>query len=278
MAGRAALQALRDSGRGSSELSLIAHAGYRDDDHYTPVTYLQRVLNAPHALSVEIGAASNGGAAALVSAAEHLTARPEARAALITAGSLSSRLHDDRLEDEAGIVVGDGAAAAVLTREPGYARLITTTHTSAPHLENLSRGTLTLQDFRLRRRMLLEDTGVAPYLTSLRECTHVSVLAALGEAELTPSDISHTLVIAMGAPVIDVLLTGPPLFLSRTKSSWAFGRHTGHAGACDILLALNHLLRTKQPAPGEHILLISFGMGFRWTIAVLQTTERPDAR
>jgi 3-oxoacyl-[acyl-carrier-protein] synthase-3 len=275
MAARAALTALRDSGVPGSELSLLAHAAFQDEDHYTPSPYLLRVLGS-QAPGIEIGAASDGGAAALVAAAEHLTARPDARAAMVTAGS---RFPQERwgYVHEIGYLAGDAGAAAVLTRRPGVARLVATAHTAAPQLEALSRAWHSVSAERDEHRLFIADTGLTPYVDALQSATRACIETVLEEASLTPADIAHTAVIAIGAAVLDVVLSGPPLNTRAERTSWTFGRHIAHAGPCDLLLAVDRLLRTGSLSPGQRVLLVSFGLGFRWTTAILEITT-PEVR
>ncbi|MER5491689.1 hypothetical protein [Streptomyces sp. NPDC002490] len=87
MATRAGLRAVRHAGVTREDLSLLVHANFQDEEHFTPGTYLLRVLGGRDTAGLELGAASDGGTAALVTAADHLTARPAARAVLVTAGA-----------------------------------------------------------------------------------------------------------------------------------------------------------------------------------------------
>ncbi|KAA1026567.1 hypothetical protein FVA95_14770 [Pseudonocardia sp. EV170527-09] len=277
MAARAALKALRHAGAVGSDLSLLVHASFQDVDHYTPSPYLLRALGTTVATGMEIGAASDGGAAALVTAAEHLTARPDARAAMVTAGS---RFPAERWDfvHEIGYLAGDAGGAAVLTRAPGRARLVATAHAAVPRLEEMSRAAAGVAGGATGRRMAVEETGLAPHVTSLQEATRSCVEQVLDEAGLGPADVAHIAVVAIGSAVLDVLLSGPPLHARAAGTSWTFGRHVAHAGPCDLLLAVDRLLRGGTVVPGDRVLVVSFGLGFRWTAAVLEITAPVPGR
>ncbi|WPB94542.1 3-oxoacyl-[acyl-carrier-protein] synthase III C-terminal domain-containing protein [Streptomyces malaysiensis] len=274
MAARAGLKALRHADVASSDLSLLVHAGFQDGDHYTPTAYLMRVLGGKDTAGVEVGAASDGGAAALVAAAEHLTARPDAKATLVTTGV---RFSDERwgYSREMGYVAGDAGAAAVLTRGTGFARLVATAHVTEPQLEAQTRAREGYTG--AARRFPVEETGFMPHIDVLQRATHRCIETVLDEAAVKPADIAHVVPIAIGSVVLDMLLTGSPLGLRADDTSWTYGRHIGHAGPSDVLLALDRTFRSGTLRAGERVLVLSFGVGFRWTTALLEVTRDPVA-
>ncbi|MFF5563136.1 3-oxoacyl-[acyl-carrier-protein] synthase III C-terminal domain-containing protein [Streptomyces sp. NPDC012623] len=274
MAARAGLKALRRADVASADLSLIAHAGFQDGDHYTPAAYLMRVLGGKDTAGIEIGAASDGGAAALVTAAEHLAARPHAKATLVTTGT---RFPDERwgYARELGYVAGDAGAAAVLTRGTGFARLVATAHVTEPQLEAQTRARE--GHTGAARRAPVEETGFMPHIDVLGRATHRCIRTVLDEAAVAPADISHVVPIAIGSIVLDLLLAGSPLGLRADDTSWTYGRHLGHAGPSDVLLALDRTFRSGALRAGEHVLVVSFGVGFRWTTALIEITRDPVA-
>ncbi|WP_052852550.1 3-oxoacyl-[acyl-carrier-protein] synthase III C-terminal domain-containing protein [Streptomyces avicenniae] len=274
MAARAGLKALRRAEVTGADLSLLVHAAFQDKDHYTPAPYLLRVLGGRDTAAFELGAASDGGAAALVVAAEHLTSRPGARAALVTAGG---RFPAERWGGvrEMGYVAGDAGAAAVLTRGPGLARLVATAQATEPELELLTRAKEAPAG--AERPFLAEETGLMPHIDALQRSTRRCVESVLDEADVKPADVTHVVGIAIGAVVLDLVLAASPLDVRSGDTSWTFGRHLGHAGPCDVLLALDRLLGAGAPRAGERVLVLSFGLGFRWTTALLEVTRDPAA-
>ncbi|MGW2327077.1 3-oxoacyl-[acyl-carrier-protein] synthase III C-terminal domain-containing protein [Streptomyces sp. NPDC001700] len=271
MAARAGLKALRHADVAGADLSLLVHANFQDEDHYTPAPYLVRVLGGAHTTGIELGAASDGGAAALVTAAEHLTATPDAKAALVTAGA---RFPDERWGHvrETGYVAGDAGAAAVLTRGTGFARLVATAQAMEPQLEVLTRARKGHTGVGL-----IEETGLMPHIDALQRSTRRCVETVLDESGVKPADISHVVPIAIGSVVLDLVLSGSPLGLRSDDTSWTFGRHLGHAGPCDVLLALDRMVHSGALRAGERVLVVSFGLGFRWTTALLEITRDPAA-
>ncbi|MFC8076926.1 3-oxoacyl-[acyl-carrier-protein] synthase III C-terminal domain-containing protein [Streptomyces sp. NPDC057307] len=272
MAARAGLKALRHADVASADLSLLVHAGFQDVDHYTPAAYLTRVLGGKDTAGIEIGAASDGGGVALVAAAEHLTARPAAKATLVTTGV---RFPEERwgYSRELGYVAGDAGAAAVLTRGTGLARLVATAQVSEPQLEGQTRARVGYTG--AARRFPVEETGFMPHIDVLRRATHRCVESVLDEADVKPADISHVVPIAIGSVVLDLLLTGSRLGLRADDTSWTYGRHLGHAGPSDVLLALDRTFRSGTLRAGQRVLVVSFGVGFRWTTALFEVTRDP---
>ncbi|MFE3742150.1 3-oxoacyl-[acyl-carrier-protein] synthase III C-terminal domain-containing protein [Streptomyces sp. NPDC059096] len=270
MAARAGLKALRHADVAPADLSLLVHAGFQDGDHYTPAAYLTRVLGGKDTTAIEVGAASDGGAAALVTAAEHLTARPAAKATLVTTGV---RFPNERwgYARELGYVAGDAGAAAVLTRGTGHARLVATAHVTEPQLEAQTRAR---QGYTgAARRFPVEETGFMPHIGVLQRATHRCIETVLEEAAVKPADVSHVVPIAIGSVVLDLLLTGSPLGLRSDDTSWTYGRHLGHAGPSDVLLALDRTFRSGTLRAGDRVLVVSFGVGFRWTTALIEITR-----
>ncbi|MFJ4921615.1 3-oxoacyl-[acyl-carrier-protein] synthase III C-terminal domain-containing protein [Streptomyces sp. NPDC088725] len=278
MAARAGLKALRHADVTGADLSLLVHANFQDEDHYTPAPYLVRVLGGPDTNGIELGAASDGGAAALVTAADHLTARPAAKAALVTA---AARFPEERWGHvrEIGYVAGDAGAAAVLTRGTGFARLVATSQVVEPRLEELTRAREGYagagRPAATGRPFQIEETGLMPHIDALQRSTRRCVENVLDEADVKPADIAHVATIAIGSGVLDLVLGNSPLNLRSDETSWTFGRHLGHAGPCDVLLALDRAFRSGTLRAGERILVVSFGLGFRWTTALIEITRDP---
>ncbi|MFE5164682.1 3-oxoacyl-[acyl-carrier-protein] synthase III C-terminal domain-containing protein [Streptomyces sp. NPDC056697] len=272
MAARAGLKALRHADVPGADLSLLVHANFQDEDHYAPSAYLLRVLGGPDTNAIELGAASDGGGAALVTAAEHLTAKPAAKAALVTAGV---RFRPERWGhvSEMGHLAGDSGAAAVLTRGTGFARLLATDQAAQPQLEVLTRARTAADGSG--RPLLVEETGFMPYIDALRQSTRRCVETVLEETGVRPEGIARVVPIAIGAEVLDLLLGGAPLGVRAADTSWTFGRHLGHCGPCDVLLALDRQFRSGTLRAGERVLVVSFGLGFRWTTALLEITRDP---
>jgi 3-oxoacyl-[acyl-carrier-protein] synthase-3 len=59
------------------------------------------------------------------------------------------------------------------------------------------------------------------------------------------------------------------------RTTWAFGRGTGHVGAGDWFVGLEHLCETGDLAPGDKVLLFGGGAGYTCTAAVIEVLRLP---
>lgn len=263
MASRAATDALAVSGNESADISILIYAGMIGDLHHVaPVCHVQRVLQAPEALAFELGSASNGGTQALEVAANLMTGDTSAKVALVCATHRHPAKQGSRWQN--GVVMGDGAAATVLSREGGVARLISGHHGSIPELEELALNQ-SADGFEL------PVVGFGPYLTILGRMFQSVVGQALQKAETNLSEIKYCAIMGIGFPGIMATIL-EPIDTPIQKSSWHLSRQTGHVGPCDPLLGLHHLVEQKALDRGDKILLIGGGFGYRLTCIVMEIT------
>jgi cytochrome P450/3-oxoacyl-[acyl-carrier-protein] synthase III len=276
MAVRAAIGALRESGLSGADISMAAYAQMDSQDHMAPSCHLQRVLGLSQALVYEVEATSNGGSAALQSAAAHLVADPSATATLVTATSRFRPPRWERWQPTIGIFLSDGAVSAVLNREGGRARLVATANSSATQMEVLA--TPTIPDPKGHRdRTPIEVTGLAPYLTLMSEALVSAVEQAAKEADVNIADVTRFVVTALGLAQLQVVVL-EPLGIDLSRTTWSFQRELGHVGPCDQLLGVDHLLHDETLKPGDTIMVIGLGMGSRFTAALLEITGPPKPR
>ncbi len=303
MAVRAAKQALERSGQ-ADEVAIVLHASawYQGLDFWPTASYIHREVLAEHdksagryAPALDVAQMSNGGLAALELAASYLQADPSRQAALVTSADRLAEPGFDRWRsDLAGIVYGDGAGALMLSRgegtHAGFARLVAISTVSDSQLEGMYRGSEPFGlvsgqarqpiDVRARRRAYLAEAG----FDSTVDRTSAGLIEALdrglAEAGSTSDDIARYIFPNVGRNVL-VPRYLATLGLDEAKTTWAFGRRTGHVGAADQLITLDHLAaggtatEVPAPAPGDRIALIGIGAGFSWTCAVLEWVSRP---
>jgi len=281
MAVPAAQAALTASGLSAADFGLLLHASFYHQglDCWAPASYVLRHTIGRTAPAMEVSQASNGGLAALELAAAYLTAVPARPAALITAADRFCLPGFDRFRTSYGIVFADGAAAVVLSRQPGLAKLVSSSHVSIPELEEPLRGTEGFTthslatgmplDVRQRNVAYLSSLGLERVVDSMTEATRGAVAAALDEAGIKISDIALTIVPNIGLSALKwQFLDG--LGVDEAKTTVAWGRRIGHLGAGDHLAALDHLVRTEALHSGDQVLLASTGIGFTWSASVLQ--------
>ncbi|MFD0689957.1 ketoacyl-ACP synthase III family protein [Actinomadura fibrosa] len=233
---------------------------------------------------VEVNQRSNGGLASLEIAAAHLEARG-GPAALLATGDRFGDLVGGRWNYDGGLVPGDGATALVLSRERGFARLLSLVTAFDSSLEEVHRGDAVYvgqsdveaaPPFRQRKREYLARYGVQDTTGRFAAGAGAAITGALDEAGLDTKEIDHWVLPFIGMQELRQYYLGP-LDIPVESTLWDWGRTVGHLGAGDQIAGL-HWLRTRRRAvPGQTVMLMGVGVGFSWSCAVLriEDADRP---
>lgn len=285
MAVTAATQAVKEAAEvgarvDSGTLHLHSHAGFQGIDMWSAACWIAGELLGTElrTMPMTVAAWSNGSAACLDIAASMLSTRPELPSALIT---LADRFGPpaDRYHTSPGMVFGDGAAAAVLTRGRGRLRLLSCASETDTVLGGLSRGDEPFRaappypeqpDTRRRTREFLARGEVSLRDVQRRsaERTRSVVSRALAEADVSQDDLDWFVTPFVGRTLyLDAFVR--PLGITPRNSAHELGLTIGHLGAADQIYALDHLLKHDLLEPGSKVLLIGTGMGFTFSAAVL---------
>ncbi|CAL9647614.1 hypothetical protein SUDANB146_06503 (plasmid) [Streptomyces sp. enrichment culture] len=83
----------------------------------------------------------------------------------------------------------------------------------------------------------------------------------LADAGVEPGQITRVTHVFCGGPEYVRSVLGP-LGIDPDKGMLELGRDLGHLGTADHVLSLDHLLRTGQVGPGDHVLMASNGASF----------------
>lgn len=264
----AALEALRRSGHRPSEIDLVIYAWLDDqrDDMPIPHTRLARLIGAHEAVTIGIQQKSGGSGIALELAGELLNSG-RYRTALVATGDVFD--HDPHtrwvLHGGQGILLGDGATAAVLDRRPRPLMVQAVASAGRPDTE--------LQFTQPLARAGSEPVGQAlnpaavPAMRSAISTVVTDVLSATG---LTPDDPAIRLVAfsRLGRTLLRrVYYPALPKGLPRPLE---LSGETGHLGAGDLIANLTHIQDNQLMSPGEYGLLVNVGMGFNVTAAVVR--------
>ncbi|MEX2983600.1 ketoacyl-ACP synthase III family protein [Streptomyces sp. C36] len=283
-AARAALARTGDDVAGPDILLCTATFG-AGIDGWNAAAYVQRELGLEGCLSAELRGASNGSLLATELAAAHLTAQPSATTALITAGDLFPLPYFDRWRADR-ILFGDGAAAAVLSTEGGFARIVASaTHTDAT-LEGIHRADEPIGpfnpdaaypiDLRTRSRRFQETTMDKDEIRTRMDAGLATAAKRVYEESGVPIDrIDHVVVPHLGRALIQSQVLDPIGKASLDGTTWEFSRETGHLGPADQLAGLNHLAESGALLPGRHVLLVGLGAGYSWTCTLLEVVAEP---
>ena len=228
----------------------------------------------------------NGGAAGLHLASSVLLADDDARYALVTTADRFGEPAWHRWEPGRPAGFGDGATAALLTRDPvaraGLA-LLSIAHRSHHGAERAFRGEAEFTPAPMWHKTTLDATDVVRLtqtssgledVVTLRGEVRQCLDQALADAELDPVDprirwvvlprIDQMLIDVMYAGAFDRLVHARPL---------VFGTHTGHLGGGDVVANAVELRSRGLLAPGQIAVLASVGAGWTWSTVVVQEPE-----
>ncbi|MFD0723450.1 ketoacyl-ACP synthase III family protein [Streptomyces globosus] len=285
MAAEAAAAAVRRSGRAPGEFAALLHssAHFQGPDGWSAQHYvLRKALDVPiPALEVRQGCL--GMLASLELAAHRLIADPSRPAVLLTAADNFGTPMVDRWRASGLFLLADGAAAAVVASDGGFARVLAARSLSNPEMEEFNRGGEVLfpppvtvgrpLNLEARRRFWREQwaNGVLPPMGNLGELVAAVAERTLDEAGVGMDRIRRVVHIGFSrGPLEDTFLE--PLGICADRGVWEFTRRTGHAGAADPVSGLEYLLDTGQVAAGDHVMLIGAAPGAEVTCAVLEIT------
>jgi len=289
MAVAAARLALGRAGTPPSGIALLLHASawFQGVDYWPAASYVHHEVLGDagrHAPALDVQQMCAGAMGALELGASYLAADASRESALITTADRYADPGFDRWRsDVRGIVYGDGAAAAVIGRT-GFARLLSVSTIVDTGLEGMYRGDEPFAtapgrpvDVRARREAFAAAAKLPP--GSVAERTTSGLTDAVGrtldEAGLSLGDIGRFVFPNVGLHVLRTRYA-EPLGVDVERTTWDWGRRTGHVGAADQLTGLTHLVETGSVAPGDRVLLVGIGAGFAWTCAAVEITARPD--
>ncbi|MFE7134506.1 ketoacyl-ACP synthase III family protein [Streptomyces sp. NPDC057638] len=280
MAVTAAREALRRAGSAPSSVDLLIHSCVfrQGPSMWYPGGYILRELGCDSASVFEVRQGCNGMLAALELAIGQLAADPaRGRALLTTADNFASPLGDRWQGYGPGTVIGDAASAMVLDTAGGIARVRSVNQSVIPELEGLHRGGEPLFDGYGRETidMVARARHFSGAYRPLAEINEVIaerqaavVHRSLDEAGIGVDDLTRVIYVNQGEYLVGQFLLDP-LGLPDSKSTWDFGRTVGHLAASDHVVALEHLVTTRQVRPGDHVLLAGAAPGFVVSAAVL---------
>jgi 3-oxoacyl-[acyl-carrier-protein] synthase-3 len=292
MAAAAGRQALSRSGCDPKDIDLVLHSyvAHQGLDMWSPASFVQLETGCTGTTSaaIELRQGSNGVFSSLELAASYLSSRPAAEAALITAGDAFRMPYIDRWKSDDQTIFGDGGCAAVLSTRGGFARVVSTVSTTEPSLEPLYRGTgdWTVAPFEDGKAVdltarkdgwLMRNEDAYDDALKLVGDNFAAVLGqALDEAELTLEQAEWVVHATLIKPLAEWGFY-KSLNLDRSRTTYDWGLDYGHMGTCDQLIGLNHLMESGRPKPGDRLVTWAAGIGFMWTVAVLEFVEPPTA-
>ncbi|WP_131762772.1 ketoacyl-ACP synthase III family protein [Actinomadura fibrosa] len=279
MAAEAAREAVAASSHDPADvaLTLYAYISQQGLAGWHSGAYVHRFAVGNHAPVIEVGQRSNGGLAALDLATAYLEARGGS-AALIATGDRFGDLVGGRWHFDDGLIPGDGATALVVSRERGFAKLLSLATYSDSSLEELHRGDAVYvgrqepeatPSFRQRKREYLAKHDLEETAAKFSAGGTAAVTQALDEAGLRKKEIDHWVLPNIGLRELRTYYLDP-LEVPVEATQWSWGRTVGHLGAGDQIAGLHRLRVQGGVAPGQAVALLGIGAGFSWSCAVLR--------
>jgi 3-oxoacyl-[acyl-carrier-protein] synthase-3 len=288
MAVRAARQAFDRGDINPCDVDLILYASsfHQGPDGWCPASYVQRNAVGGDAPAIDIRHGCNGLFSSLHLAVGHLNAAAEHRAVLFAAGDNCNTPLIDRWRTlSPGMLVGDGASAVVVSKTPGFAKLLCVDSVAIPELEDMHRSGEPLfnpvanagkpVDFKSRAAHFIRNSPVVNEMRNMLQKAQQTLNdRTLAHAGIEMSDIkwlshSHT-----SRSMLEERLL--PMFgLPLSRTSWDLVRDVGHVGVSDQVVAFERLLNTGRLVPGDHYLMAGLGPGINITTAVIQIVDSP---
>lgn len=264
MAGLAVKQAVENSDHADDMLSPIVYSTLPfPGGHMAPVCYIQRILRQPQSLAFGLEAACDGGMAGIEVVARILSGSSKIDAGIVSA---ANRCPNDADRWVAGNLLGDGAAAVIISKKTGFAQLIASRTASEPDLEALVENTATQSD---AADFPLTKVGLGPYLETIAQTVWATIFGILAEAELSLDDISYF------CPPTFSKVSFEEIYLRRgaipiEKTCWPELQKNGHVGPCDQILGIAHLIDTGRLKQGAFVMLMGGGLPWRFTCTLVQ--------
>jgi len=279
MAEKAALSALAKGQIDPADIDIIAYcgAGYNDYQFWSPSSKLQHILGVPNAFTIDMKGACNGGNLAIMVCNNLLKADPTKKSALVVCGDKLSPVMNYKNKDNLPFfALGDGAAAAVLTRGEPSNELLSyegiTDGTCGDYVKVPYGGTRVteLSDDREHalhisvdpKKALADispDVFLGNFIRVIRKAVEKSGYSTPDIAWLLTNQIKKT-------RVLDILIE---LGLDENKTRSTM-KDYGSIGPGDTIFALGLQQEEGLIHPGDLVVLASSGIGFTWGAQVIR--------
>ncbi|WP_433191080.1 ketoacyl-ACP synthase III family protein [Actinoallomurus sp. CA-150999] len=282
MAVDAARQALAASAHEPPDIALTLYAYISNQGlhGWHSGAFVHRFAVGNSAPAIEVVQRSNGCMAALDLATAYLAAR-DAGAALIATADRFDDMPGGRWNYDYGLLVGDGATACVVSREGGFARILSLVSHADSTFEEVHRGDfayIPMQDigatpsFRRRKQQYFQSHGLAETVARFSSGISTVVTRALDDAGVRRTEVDHWVLPNVGLQELRTYYLDA-LKIPVDATLWNWGRTVGHLGAGDQIAGLHRLRQEGRALPGRTLVLLGVGVGFNFTCAVLRIED-----
>ncbi|MFI1420098.1 ketoacyl-ACP synthase III family protein [Streptomyces sp. NPDC020731] len=295
MAIRAARTALARSGQEPDDFAALLHSSayHQGPDgwsapHYVLLNTLNRPIPAMEIRQGCLGMVAGLEAAACRLSLDRYTGGEGGDSVLLTTGDNFSTPMVDRWTSSKLFLFGDAGSSLVVSRRPGFARVLAVGSLSDPQMEALHRGGEALLppsvtagiplDFDSRVQYWRKQwaSGVKPPIGHFGDQVAAIAERTAAEAGVALSDIRRFCHVGFNEdPLLTMFLE--PLGVSLEQGTWDICRRIGHTGVSDFVISLERLWLDGEVGPGDHVMLIGAATGMEAGCAVLEITAEPTA-
>lgn len=266
----AAQKALENAGKTAQEIDLILVATLTPDYMFpSTATLIQRALGAPQAAAFDFQAACTGFLYGLSMAKGFIESGIYQNILLIASEKLSSIVnYQDR---NTCVLFGDGAAAAVISHTgPGLeiTEVCLGADGEAAELIIMPAGGCRLpasQETVANQQHFIKMEGKEVFKQAVRRAESASK-ECLDKANMAEEDIDWLVPHQANERIIDAIAKR---FKIHEEKVFKTVHKYGNTSASAIAIALDELIREKEVAVGDNMLLVAFGAGFTWGASIL---------
>ncbi|MFF3911453.1 ketoacyl-ACP synthase III family protein [Streptomyces sp. NPDC001848] len=290
MAVRAAKAAVERSGHAPEDFGALVHSSayHQGPDGWSPPHYvLANALGTP-ITAMELKHGCQGMLSSVVLAAHRLACEPERSAVLVTAADNYSAPLVDRWTTSSLSIFGDGAAAAVVSRVSGFAKVLSVGTHSAPTMEAVHRGNEPIfppavtvgrelnYDSRVAFWMGEWAGGNTPPMVHPGEVLKTALDEALKDAGITAEEVSRVI---HPSATVEALRDQwlEPVGFTLEQGIFDHTKRLGHIGPADVFIGLEHAWSTRLVGPGDKVLLFTGSPGFEAGCLVVEILSEPAA-
>ncbi|GAA4532049.1 ketoacyl-ACP synthase III [Nonomuraea ferruginea] len=283
MAAKAGAQVLAETGTDPADVDAVVYFGSTWKDHavWQAAPRIAHLLGTHRAFALELDYVSCGTPVAFRVCRDLMVAEPHLRRVLAVAASRESYLLDyTNNRSRFAFNFGDGAAAALLTRDGGVAELLESemiTDGSFSHQVRVPAGGSVepASEHTVRNgRHLIDVSDPASMKEGLDRVSLPNFVrvaeGALKRSGLGLHDVAQLCVLHMKRSMHDGLLAALGLPADRAL----YLDDTGHMSGVDPLLALDRAARTGRLNPDDIVLLLAAGTGYTWAATALRWNRR----
>lgn len=282
MAFKAIQKALSHSQTATDNIATIVYNSIHRHGYpqlWCPASYLQQKLELKNALPFAISQGCNSQLLSLELISSFLSTSSLDSAIIVSSDKFSGS-YFDRWRSDYSIIYGDAAAAMIISKTAGFARILQLYSISDPSLELLHRSEefyteLDQQyaskhyDVRRTKKSFLEQVGKEVLaektkfaLTSLWDKVFL-------EGNFSPDDVSYFIFPNLGDNILqESYYTVYDKAAERSIAN--FGLSVGHLGASDCIAGLDDLMKNKKLNSGDKVMCIGAGAGFSWSFMLIE--------